>query len=49
LFELKVSWGVQAGEDTYLFIHVATSHSEALAWCVKFVKDNEAEWLANLR
>ena len=73
LFERKVSWGVQAGEDTYLFTHVtapamtrlrmgerrvldtlvnsgvATSRSEALAWCVKFVKDNETEWLENLR
>jgi hypothetical protein len=26
-----------------------TSRSEALAWCVKFVKDNESEWLENLR
>ena len=73
LFERKVSWGVQAGDDTYLFTHVtapamtrlrmgerrvldtlvnsgvATSRSEALAWCVKFVKDNESEWLENLR
>jgi hypothetical protein len=73
LFERKVSWGVNAGEDTYLFTHVtapamtrlriaerqvldtlvdcgvATSRSEALAWCVKFVKDNEADWLGNLR
>lgn len=28
---------------------VATSRSEALAWCVKFVKDNESDWLGNLR
>ena len=73
LFERKVSWGVQAGEDTYLFTHVtapamtrlriserevldtlvnsgvATSRSEALSWCVKFVRDNEEEWLTNLR
>jgi NH3-dependent NAD+ synthetase len=28
---------------------VASSRSEALAWCVKFVKDNETEWLGNLR
>jgi hypothetical protein len=73
LFERKVSWGVQAGEDTYLFTSVtapamtrlrmserrvldtlvnsgvAASRSEALAWCVKFVRTNEAEWLENLR
>jgi hypothetical protein len=73
LFERKVSWGVQAGEDTYLFTHVtvpamtrlriserevldtlvnsgvAASRSEALSWCVKFVRDNESEWLENLR
>lgn len=73
LFERKVSWGVQAGEDTYLFTHVtapamtrlriserevldtlvnsgvASSRSEALGWCVKFVRDNESEWLESLR
>ncbi len=73
LFERKVSWGVQAGEDTYLFTHVtapamtrlriserevldtlvnsgvAASRSEALSWCVKFVRDNESDWLENLR
>ena len=73
LFERKVSWGVQAGEETYLFTHVtapamtrlrieerevldtlvnsgvATSRSEALSWCVKFVRDNESEWLESLR
>jgi hypothetical protein len=73
LFERKVSWGIHAGEDTYLFTHVtapamtrlriaerevldtlvnsgvATSRSEALSWCVKFVKDNEGEWLGDLR
>ncbi len=73
LFERKVSWGAEAGEDTYLFTHVtapamtrlrmaerrvldtlvnsgvATSRSEALAWCVKFVRNNESEWLENLR
>jgi hypothetical protein len=73
LFERKVSWGVQTGEDTYLFTHVtapamtrlrlserevldtlvnsgvAASRSEALAWCVKFVRNNETEWLENLR
>jgi len=73
LFERKVSWGVKAGDDTYLFTHVtapamtrlriaerevldtlvnagvAGSRSEALQWCVKFVRDNEAEWLESLR
>ncbi len=73
LFDRKVSWGVQAGEDTYLFTHVtapamtrlriserevldtlvdsgvATSRSEALSWCVKFVRDNESEWLDSLK
>ncbi len=73
LFERKVSWGVQTGDDTYLFTHVtapamtrlrmserevldtlvnsgvAASRSEALGWCVKFVRNNETEWLGNLR
>jgi len=73
LFERKVSWGVKAGDDTYLFTHVtapamtrlrmgerevldtlvnsgvATSRSEALSWCVKFVRDNESDWLKSLR
>lgn len=73
LFERKVSWGVQAGEDTYLFTHVtvpamtrlriaergvldtlvnagvANSRSEALAWCVRFVRKNEKGWLDELR
>lgn len=72
-FERKVSWGVKAGDDTYLFTHVtapamtrlriaerevldtlvnagvASSRSEALQWCVKFVRDNEADWLESLR
>lgn len=73
LFERKVSWGVQAGEDTWLFTHVtvpamtrlriadrevldtlvnagvANTRSEALAWCVRFVSNNEKGWLADLR
>lgn len=73
LFERKVSWGVQASDDAYLFTHVtapamtrlrlserqvldtlvdsgvAASRSEALAWCVRFVRDNESEWLDSLR
>ncbi|NQW19245.1 MAG: hypothetical protein HQ477_00765 [Chloroflexi bacterium] len=73
LFDRKVSWGVQVGEDTYLFTHVTTptmtrlrlaerevldtlvnagvasSRSEALGWCVKFVCDNESKWLNSLQ
>lgn len=73
LFERKVSWGVTAGEDTYLFTHltvpamtrlrinersvldtlvnagVASSRSEALAWCVRHVGKNERDWLHELR
>lgn len=35
--------------DTLIDAGVARSRSEALAWCVRLVADNEAEWLAKLR
>ena len=35
--------------DTLVNSGVATSRREALAWCVKFVKDSESDWLGNLR
>lgn len=35
--------------DTLIDAGVARSRSEALAWCVKLVADNQDEWLADLR
>lgn len=35
--------------DTLIDAGVARSRSEALAWCVRLVGDNEAAWIANLR
>jgi hypothetical protein len=35
--------------DTLIDAGVARSRSEALAWCVKLVADNEDAWLADLR
>jgi hypothetical protein len=35
--------------DTLIDAGVARSRSEALAWCVQMVADNEAEWLGELR
>jgi hypothetical protein len=35
--------------DTLVDSGVARSRSEALAWCVKLVGDNEAEWIGKLR
>ncbi|MGA7269941.1 MAG: hypothetical protein WB239_02605 [Acidimicrobiia bacterium] len=35
--------------DTLMDAGVARSRSEALAWCVKLVADNQDEWLADLR
>ncbi|HEX7099425.1 MAG TPA: hypothetical protein VF377_09285 [Acidimicrobiia bacterium] len=35
--------------DTLIEAGVARSRSEALAWCVKLVADNEEEWLRELR
>lgn len=35
--------------DTLIDAGVARSRSEALAWAVRLVADNEAEWLAKLR
>jgi hypothetical protein len=35
--------------DTLIDAGVARSRSEALAWCVKLVGDNEASWISDLR
>jgi hypothetical protein len=35
--------------DTLVDASVAGSRSEALAWCVRLVGDNQDEWLARLR
>jgi len=35
--------------DTLVDAGVARSRSEALAWCVKLVGDNEADWIDKLR
>jgi hypothetical protein len=35
--------------DTFIDAGVARSRSEALAWCVRLVGRNEAEWIADLR
>jgi hypothetical protein len=35
--------------DTLVDAGVARSRSEALAWCVKLVGDNEGEWIQTLR
>jgi hypothetical protein len=35
--------------DTFIDAGVARSRSEALAWCVRLVGRNEAEWIAELR
>jgi hypothetical protein len=35
--------------DTLIDAGVARSRSEALAWCVRLVGDNEKEWIADLR
>lgn len=35
--------------DTLVDAGVARSRSEALAWCVRLVRSNEEEWLAQLR
>jgi hypothetical protein len=35
--------------DTLVDAGVARSRSEALAWCVRLVGDNEAEWIQSLR
>jgi hypothetical protein len=35
--------------DTLVDAGVARSRSEALAWCVKLVADNEAAWIEKLR
>ena len=35
--------------DTLIDAGVARSRSEALAWCVQLVADNEADWISKLR
>ncbi len=35
--------------DTLIDAGVARSRSEALAWCVRLVGENEASWIADLR
>jgi hypothetical protein len=35
--------------DTLVNAGVARSRSEALAWCVRLVGDNESEWISRLR
>ncbi len=35
--------------DTLMDAGVARSRSEALAWCVRLVADNEKEWIGDLR
>ena len=35
--------------DTLIDAGVARSRSEALAWCVRLVGDNEKEWIGELR
>ena len=35
--------------DTLIDAGIARSRSEALAWCVKLVRRNESEWIADLR
>jgi hypothetical protein len=35
--------------DTLVDAGVARSRSEALAWCVRLVGDNEREWIDSLR
>lgn len=35
--------------DTLIDAGVARSRSDALAWCVRLVADNESEWLTKLR
>jgi hypothetical protein len=35
--------------DTLVEAGVARSRSDALAWCVKLVGANQAEWIANLQ
>jgi hypothetical protein len=35
--------------DTLIDAGVARSRSEALAWCVRLVGENEAQWMADLR
>ena len=35
--------------DTLVDAGVARSRSDALAWCVKLVGANQAEWIANLQ
>jgi hypothetical protein len=45
----RLRMGERAVLDTLIDAGVARSRSEALAWCVRLVGRNEAEWIANLR
>ena len=35
--------------DTLVEASVARSRSEALAWCIRLVRDHEADWIQQLR
>ena len=35
--------------DTLMGAGVARSRSDALAWCVRLVRENEADWIQELR
>jgi hypothetical protein len=45
----RLSMQERATLDTLIDAGVARSRSEALAWCVQLVAENEAEWIAHLR
>lgn len=45
----RLRMGERAVLDTLLDAGVARSRSEALAWCVRLVQRNEAEWIGALR
>lgn len=45
----RLQFDERATLDTLIEAGVARSRSEALAWCVKLVADNESEWIGNLR
>ncbi|MDH3294933.1 MAG: hypothetical protein OER95_11510 [Acidimicrobiia bacterium] len=45
----RLDMGDRAVLDTLIDAGVARSRSEALAWCVRLVADNESDWIAKLR
>lgn len=45
----RLPMGERAVLDTLIDAGVARSRSEALAWCVRLVADNEQEWIDRLR